>query len=302
MRKLIHQGSVKDIYEVGEGEIEFSFSNRISVFDKLIPSLIPHKGETLCRTTVHWFKAAEEAGIATHFIDQTSPASIRVKQVDIIPDYDKLNFETTNYLIPLEFISRVYIAGSLFDRFEKGTITEAVLGFQEGHVPRYGEKLPQPYIEMSTKLERVDTLLSEENALEISGLTPGELKRIKEIILILDEKINRGVEKGGLIRADGKKEFGFDRQRGIMLVDVFGTADEDRFWDLETYKKEGECVELSKEFVRQYYRKIGYKDALYDARAQGKPEPDIPPLPEDVIKEAGKLYIELFERITGQTF
>lgn len=301
MRNLIHQGSVKDIYAVGEGEIEFSFSDRISVFDKPIPSLIPHKAETLCRTTVYWFEVAEEAGIATHFIGQISPTSIRVKQVDIIPDYDKLNSGTTNYLIPLEFISRSYLAGSLFDRFKKGILTETDLGFQPGHSPVYGEKLSQPYLEMSTKFERVDTLLSEEKALQISGLTPDELKRIKETILELDEKINRGVEKGGLIRADGKKEFGFDGQRRLMLVDVFGTADEDRFWDMEKYK-EGECVELSKEFVRQYYRRIGYKDALYNARDRGEPEPDIPPLPKDVIRDVSRIYIELYERITGQTF
>ncbi|MEW5768579.1 MAG: phosphoribosylaminoimidazolesuccinocarboxamide synthase [bacterium] len=301
MKKLIHQGSVKDIYELGEGQIEFSFSDRISVFDKPIPSLIPHKAETLCRTAVHWFEIAEKSGIATHFIDQTSPTSIRVKQVDIIPDYDKLNSRTTNYLIPLEFISRYYLAGSLFDRFKKGTLSEDDLGFQTGHAPRYGEKLPQSYLEMSTKLEQVDTLLSEEKALEISGLTPDELKKIKETILKLDEKINRGVEKGGLIRADGKKEFGFDHQRRLMLVDVFGTADEDRFWDMDKYK-EGQCVELSKEFVRQYYRRIGYKDALYEARDRGEPEPDIPPLPAEVIKDVSRIYIELYERITGQIF
>ena len=92
-----------------------------------------------------------------------------------------------------------------------------------------------------------------------------------------------------------------DGDRHLMLVDTFGTADEDRFWDLKEYER-GHQVELSKEFVRQYYRKIGYHQALMDARAAGKPEPDIPPLPADVTKEVSDLYVALFERMTGQKF
>jgi len=92
-----------------------------------------------------------------------------------------------------------------------------------------------------------------------------------------------------------------DDERRLMLVDTFGTADEDRFWDLEAYKK-GQQIELSKEFVRQYYRKIGYHQALMDARAAGKPEPDIPPLPAGVAKQVSDLYVGLFERLTGEKF
>ena len=92
-----------------------------------------------------------------------------------------------------------------------------------------------------------------------------------------------------------------DQERRLMLVDTFGTADEDRFWDLEAYQK-GEQIELSKEFVRQYYRKIGYHQALMEAREAGGPEPDIPPLPEEVTKEVSDLYVALFERLTGEKF
>ena len=86
-----------------------------------------------------------------------------------------------------------------------------------------------------------------------------------------------------------------------MLVDTFRTADEDRFWDLPAYEK-GEHVELSKEFVRGYYRKIGYHDRLTIARKAGQPEPEIPPLPDNVLKETSDLYISLFERLTGEKF
>ena len=84
-------------------------------------------------------------------------------------------------------------------------------------------------------------------------------------------------------------------------VDTFGTADEDRWWDAAAYEKGGH-VELSKEFVRQYYRGTGYHKALMDARAAKTPEPDIPALPADVVKRVSELYVGLFERLTGETF
>ncbi|MEM3038936.1 MAG: phosphoribosylaminoimidazolesuccinocarboxamide synthase, partial [Thermoplasmata archaeon] len=108
-------------------------------------------------------------------------------------------------------------------------------------------------------------------------------------------------DKRDLIHVDGKKEFAFDEERTLMVVDTFGTADEDRWWDWTDMSK-GNFTELSKEYVRQHYRKIGYYDELKKARAEGKPEPSIPPLPEDKVNAVSKLYIDMFERITGESY
>ncbi|MHC1566802.1 MAG: phosphoribosylaminoimidazolesuccinocarboxamide synthase [Candidatus Syntropharchaeia archaeon] len=294
---LIKRGSVKDIYEVDD-ELEFVFTDRISVFDKVIPVLIPDKGETLCREGVYWFRRAEKLGFLTHFIDYFPRRGMRVKKVDVIRNYSLLNEKTRNYLIPIEFISRYYIAGSLYDRIKKGKIKPEEIGLKR---IEYGEELPQPFFECSTKLEEVDRLLKEEEVLKISGLRREEYEEIQEMVLKMDEEINSEVKKRGLIHVDGKKEFAFDPERNLMIVDVFGTADEDRFWDAKKYD-EGKFIELSKEFVRQYYRKIGYKDRLYAARERGEPEPEIPPLPEDMVEKAREIYIDLFERITGERF
>jgi phosphoribosylaminoimidazole-succinocarboxamide synthase len=100
---------------------------------------------------------------------------------------------------------------------------------------------------------------------------------------------------------DGKKELAFDEGRQIMVIDVYGTADEDRFWDKARYEEEA-FVDLSKEYVRQYYRQTGYKDQLYAARDAGRAEPPIPALPQDVVDETSRIYIKLFEMITGEKF
>jgi len=292
---------VKEVYEVSPQELEFFFTDQISVFDKVIPTQVPHKGETLCRTSAHWFQVVEDLGIRTHFLRLEGGNRMRVRRVEVIPEYDKITSKTTNFLIPLEVIARYYVAGSFHDRIKEGRIRPEDAGFPRGHVPRYGELLPNPFVEVTTKLEKVDRELTTNEALAISKLNQREYDGMVDAVLKIDSRLNVEVRRRGLIHVDGKKEFAMDRERRLMLVDTFGTADEDRFWDLQEYER-GKQVELSKEFVRQYYRKIGYHQALMDARAAGKPEPDIPPLPDDVTNQVSDLYVGLFERLTGEKF
>ena len=138
-----------------------------------------------------------------------------------------------------------------------------------GHKVVYGEILPEPFLEVSTKLEKTDRLLEKAEALQISGLSSQEYEDAREVVLKIDEDIGKSVASRGLIHVDGKKELAFDDGRQIMVIDVYGTADEDRFWDKARYEQ-GEFVDLSKEYVRQYYRQTGYKDQLYAARDAGR--------------------------------
>ncbi|MFY9605711.1 MAG: phosphoribosylaminoimidazolesuccinocarboxamide synthase [Thermoplasmata archaeon] len=298
--KLIRQGKVKDVYEVDSHSLEFVFSDKISVFDKIIPSLIPHKGETLCRSSAFWFQVARSCGIKSHFRELIPPNRMRVQKVQVL-DYSKINKKTVNYLIPLEVICRHYVAGSLWDRIQSGKLRPVKLGFKATKEVKYGDKLPEPYLEFTTKLEKVDRLLTKKETMKISGLANEEYKLIVDAVLKIDEKIAEEVEKRDLIHVDGKKEYAFDEERELMIVDTFGTADEDRWWDWESYSK-GQFVELSKENVRQYYRQLGYYDKLVEARKMGKAEPRIPSLPEAKIEEISELYIEMFERITGESY
>jgi len=299
--KFLRKGKVKEVYEASPTELEFVFTDQISVFDKVIPSLVPHKGETLCRTSAHWFRVVESLGLKTHFLKVVDGDRMRVRRVDVIADYAKITPRTTNFLIPLEVIARYYVAGSLNDRFQKGKVRPEDVGFPSGHVPKYGEALPEPCFEVTTKLEKVDRELTWDEARRISSLSDDDLEELKETVLRIDERLNADVRQRGLIHVDGKKEFAFDERRRLMVVDTFGTADEDRFWDLAAYER-GEHVELSKEFVRQHYRQIGYHKKLYEAREKGLAEPDIPALPPDVLEKVSALYVSLFERLTGEPF
>lgn len=309
--KLINQGKVKEVYDAGDDKLLFVFSDRISVFDQIIPSRIPHKGETLCGESAFWFKKIEKLGVHTHYLEVPKPNQMLVKRVNVIHDYSKLTPQTKNYQIPLEIILRWYCAGSFYQALKSGKKKPQDLGLD--HMPKYGEKLPEPYFEQTTKFEEVDRKLTTEEALKISGLTPSELEEIKEVCIKIDEMMQEEVGKRGLIHVDGKKEFAMDKERNLMLIDTFGTADEDRFWDAKEYEK-GNIVEFSKELVRKYYEndvkfkcpvcddEFSYKQLLDKARAENIPESAIPPLTQEMVERTSRLYTDLYERITGQGF
>ena len=169
--RFLRKGKVKEVYEVSEDELEFVFTDQISVFDKVIPTLIPNKGETLCRTSAHWFKVVQDLGFRTHFLKVVDGNRMRVRRVQVIPEYDRITPSTRNFLIPLEVIARYYVAGSFHDRMQAGKIRPEEVGFPRGAVPQYGEPLPKTFVEVTTKLEKVDRELTEEEALKISKLS-----------------------------------------------------------------------------------------------------------------------------------
>ncbi len=300
--KLLQVGKVKEVYQPqADDELVFFFTDKISVFDKVIPSTIPRKGESLCRTSAHWFRMSDKLGVPSHFIELMGPSTMRVKKVRVERDMSKLSHDSTSVLIPLEFISRYYVAGSLLDRLKKGRITMESVGFPSGHAPTYGELLPEPIFEATTKLEEVDRPVTMKEAMDLAKLTRSEWDDIWEAVRKVDDFINSQVESRGMIHVDGKKEFGFDQDRKIMLIDTFATADEDRFWDTAELAQ-GRRVELSKEAVRQFYRGSGYHGKLMEARDAGVEEPPIPALPGEEVTRVAGLYSTMFERLTGERF
>lgn len=299
--RYLRRGKVKEIYEISPTELEFRFTNDISVFDKHIPSEIPHKGETLARTAAFWFELCSRRGIPHHFLRLSSPTAMRVRRVQVVPKPRTLGPHPKNYLVPLEVIVRYYVAGSIWDRIQAGSVKPEELGFPKSKPVTYGAKLPAPFFELTTKLEPVDRLLTIPDALELAAIDRHQLEEIRETCFKIDRGISEEIEPRGLLHVDGKKEFAVDPEGRLMVVDTFGTADEDRFWDKGAYDR-GRTVDFSKEFVRQHYRTTGYYDQLTAARAAHREEPPIPPLPPLLVDEVSRLYTTVFQRLTGVPF
>ena len=300
---MIYHGKVKQVWSTDNPDIiEFRYTDQISVFDQIIPSLIPRKGESLNRTSCHWFKLVEEAGICdTHVIEMNAPDSVLARRFDVIREPGAISRDQENVFVPLEVICRHYLAGSGWRRYARGDAPAEEFGFEPGTVLEEGVKLPKPYLEVSTKFEKFDRLLDRAEALEISNLSDEEFDSILEIVVKIDEIIETEAAKRGLIHVDGKKEFALGEGRVPVLVDSFGTLDEDRWWDAEAYDK-GRIVQLSKEFVRGHYLETGHHSELYAAREAGTEEPPIPALPQSIIDQTSTLYADMFERLTGQKF
>jgi phosphoribosylaminoimidazole-succinocarboxamide synthase len=299
--KFLRRGKVKEVYEVSPTELEFRFTNDISVFDKHIPTEIPFKGETLSRTAAHWFGRCDRLGVRHHFLGLAGPTAMRVRRVRVVPRPRSLGASPRGYLVPLEVIVRYYVAGSMWDRIRAGKLPASELGFPAGKTVAYADALPEPHFEVTTKLEPVDRLLTIPEALELAAIDRRQLDEIRETVLKVDRAMQEEVGPRGLLHVDGKKEFAIDGDGALMVVDTFGTADEDRFWDKDAFVR-GRQVDFSKEFVRQHYRQSGYYERLVQAREQHAPEPPIPPLPPLLVDEVSRLYTTVFERLTGEPF
>ena len=301
MGEMLYQGKVKQVWSTNDPDIyEFRFTDQISVFDQIIPSLIPRKGETLNRTTAHWFKLVEEEGICgTHLIELNAPDRCLVRRVDVIKEPGMVPRDAEWVFVPLEFIVRHYLAGSAWRRFQSGDLTAEDLGITSEAI--YGQKLPKPLVEVTTKFEAYDRFVDRKEALEISNITDEEFDSIIEACLKIDAVIEREAAKNGLIHVDGKKEFALGPGRKVVLVDTFGTLDEDRWWDAEKYA-DGEQVELSKEFVRTHYIETGHQGELESARNEDREDPPIPALPDEIIQQTAELYSSMYERLTSNKF
>ncbi len=147
--EFIKSGKVKDIYSDGDTLI-FKFSNRISVFDKIIPVDIPDKGESLCRTSYYWYGVASDIGIETDLIKLEGNNEMRVKKFNV---FSRGREYFSNYMVPLEFITRYYVAGTYYDRIKSGILDYHDAGFK--NMPEYGDEFPDPYFEVTTKYENL---------------------------------------------------------------------------------------------------------------------------------------------------
>ena len=193
------------------------------------------------------------------------------------------------------------MAGSGWRRYKRGELSAEELGFEAGTELKQGVKLPAPYVELTTKFEAYDRLIDREEAKEIANITDAELDSLIDVVIKVDALIEREAGKRGLIHVDGKKEFALGPGRVPVLVDSFGTLDEDRWWDLDEYAN-GNIIQLSKEFVREHYIATGHQEALRLARENGTDDPPIPALPQEVIDATANLYASMYERLTGNDF
>lgn len=286
-------GSVKNLITEKEptedrsGIAVFEFTDDYSVFDfGKMPDVIQGKGESLCRMAAYNFKQLEEMEIETHFRELVASNKMRINLVRVInPKKQKIFEETRNYLVPLEVIYRNSLpkGSSVFKRLSKGQITLDELGLEQEPIP--GQKLERPFLDVSTKLDETDTYLSWEQARVLSGLSEDQIIDLRNIALQVNAFLNEKAESLGWEHADGKMEFALSPKNHLIVADVFGTIDEDRFLF--------QGIHLSKQVLRDYYLKTPWAKQIEEAKEKALPKESWPKperIPEELLHIAENMY------------
>ncbi|MDD5162770.1 MAG: phosphoribosylaminoimidazolesuccinocarboxamide synthase [Candidatus ainarchaeum sp.] len=291
-------GSVKDLEikkpatekETGIGV--FTFTDDYSVFDYgKMPDIIPCKGEALCRMASYNFQELEKLGIKSHFRGLVSGSKMEVDLVRVLyPQKGELRQGMRNYLVPLEVIYRNSLpeGSSVFKRIDSGELDWKSLGLKKKPVP--GEKLSEPIMDVSTKLEATDRYLSWEEARKISVLDEKQIGELKKTALKINTFLNKRAKKIGLEHADGKVEFGISPDGKLILLDVAGTLDEDRFLF--------NGFHISKQVLRDYYKKTPWYAIIEREKAEGKGKGNytVPPgLPKELVEIVSDMYKSVCE-------
>ena len=297
-------GSVKNLVVEREATEDamgigvFEFTDDYSVFDYgKMPDTIPGKGEALCRMSAYNFKELENKySIKTHFRKFTPPNKMQVSLVRVLmPQDNQIKEEGRNYLVPLEIMFRNSLpaGSSIFKRLESGELDVSDLDLIE--MPQPGHKFEKAFLDVSTKLEPIDRYLSWDEAMDLAKISEDQLYELKEIALNINDFITDKATSIGIEHADGKVEFGITPKNELMLVDVCGTLDENRFlWN---------GIHVSKQVARDYYKTTPWYVELENAKRSNVEKADWPkpePLPPEFIAIVSNMYKGVCDAWTGE--
>ncbi|GAA1612665.1 phosphoribosylaminoimidazolesuccinocarboxamide synthase [Kribbella karoonensis] len=275
--ELLHRGKVRDVYSDRPGEVILVATDRVSVYDVVLPTAIPDKGKLLTSLSLWWFEQLADV-MPNHVISATDvPAefagrAVRCRQVDIVQ---------------VECIARGYLAGLGWDAYrETGKISgvEIAPGLLEG------DKLPEPVFTPTTKTAPEDGHDEPMTFDEVSDAVGAELaETLREKTLELFKRATAITDGRGVHLADTKFEFGLAKDGTLLLADEVLTSDSSRYWRDEDWKPGQRQVSYDKQFVRDWARDLGTWDKT-------PPGPEIPPA---VVEETRARYVAMYERITG---
>jgi phosphoribosylaminoimidazole-succinocarboxamide synthase len=268
---------VREICE-WEDDLLMVASDRISIYDVVMPTPIPDKGKVLNRISEFWFELTGDI-VPNHFLSADVPEEamergMRVRRLE---------------MFPIECVVRGYLSGSGWKEYKAGG---AVCGIELPPNLLESDKLPEPIFTPATKAEIGD---HDENVdFDRAAEIVGERALMEELRRVSIEVYQRGAEHAaerGIILADTKFEFGHHAGAEIVLGDEVLTPDSSRFWPADRYEPGNTQPSFDKQFVRDWADAAGWDH-----------KPPAPELPADVIEQTRAKYVEAYERITELSF
>jgi phosphoribosylaminoimidazole-succinocarboxamide synthase len=280
--KLHASGKVRDVYEIGDKQLLFVASDRISAFDYVLATGIPHKGSVLNQISLFWFDFLADI-VPNHLITANVdeyPAEIR-KYKDQLRGRSMLVRRAE--MFPVECVVRGYISGSAWKEYKaSGKVSGISLpaGLKES------DAFPEPIFTPSTKATTGhDENISFDQMCELVGVETAS--HLRDLTLRVYKKAAGYARQRGIIIADTKFEFG-RTEHGITLADEVLTPDSSRFWPADKYQPGRAQDSYDKQYVRDYLEQIHWNK-----------QPPAPALPPDVARRTSEKYQEAYYQLTG---
>jgi phosphoribosylaminoimidazole-succinocarboxamide synthase len=281
--KKIHQGKVRDIYDVDSEHLLIVTTDRLSAFDVVLPDPIPFKGEVLTQISEFWF--ARTRHIVPNHLSGLAPSDVISDPAERAQLAGRAMVVKKLTALPVEAVARGYLIGSGYkDYMRHGSICGIAL--PDGL--RLADALPEPLFTPASKapaghhdenidFEAVVKLLGREHASEIRRIT-----------LDIYRFAAAHARARNIIIADTKFEFGLDRAGKLVLIDEALTPDSSRFWPAQSYKPGISPPSFDKQFVRDYLESLHWNK-----------KPPAPNLPSDILKRTSDNYISALRLLTA---
>jgi phosphoribosylaminoimidazole-succinocarboxamide synthase len=277
-----YRGKVRDNYDLPDGRRILIATDRLSAFDRNIAA-IPCKGQVLTQTARFWFDRTADI-CPNHVIEYPDPNVLVCRRLDIMP---------------VEMVVRDYLAGttstSIWSMYKSGRRDIYGMTFPDGL--RENEKLPRTILTPTTKAQigEHDEPVTPAEIVARGLLSQAQWDELSSIALTLFARGREIAASRGLILVDTKYEFGLDSAGHIILGDEIHTPDSSRYWFAESYPARFAAGQPPDAFDKDVLRR--WVAARCDPYRD-----DIPPIPPLVIGETAAVYIDAYERITGETF
>ena len=278
---LLNRGKVRDIYDVDDDHLLIVTSDRISAFDVVLPDPIPGKGNVLTTVSNFWFARTENL-VANHLtgrsLDSVGLGNDEARQLE-----GRAIVVRKLKPLPVEAIVRGYIIGSGWKDYQR---SGAVCGIELPAGLQQAQQLPEPIFTPSTKAEagEHDENISFAETVELLGAELAE--KVRTLSLTIYRQAAEFAAERGIIIADTKLEFGFDRNGELYLIDEVLTPDSSRFWPADSYRTGISPPSFDKQYVRDYLETLDW-----NKQAPG------PALPEEVIRQTAAKYREAQDRL-----
>jgi len=281
--ELYASGKVRDVYRVNDQHLLFVATDRISAFDYVLATGIPHKGRVLTQISLFWFDFLRDL-VPNHVVAadvERYPANVR-KYADQLRGRSMLVKRAD--MVPVECVVRGYISGSAWKEYKaEGRVCgiELPAGLKES------DELPQPIFTPATKASSGhDQNISFEEMVRIVG--PELSRNLRDLTLKIYTKAADYARQKGILIADTKFEFGVTPQ-GITLADEVLTPDSSRFWPADKYQPGRAQESYDKQYVRDYLEQIRWNK-----------QPPAPALPPEVARKTSEKYLEAYRQLTGR--